>query len=74
MIEPPVCVPSASGIIFEATPAAEPDEEPPGVCAGLCAFLVLPGVRLASSVVTVLPRMMAPAARNTATHVASFAG
>ena len=72
--EPPVCVPSASGIIFAATPAAEPEDEPPGVCAGLCGFLVLPGVRLASSVVTVLPRMMAPAARSTATQVASLSG
>ena len=30
--EPPVCVPSASGIMPAATAAAEPDDDPPGVC------------------------------------------
>src|SRR5262245_49030754 len=74
MTEPPVWVPSASGIMRAPTPAAEPDDEPPGVCAGLCGFLDLLGVVLASSVVTVLPMMTAPAARSTATQVASFAG
>ena len=29
--EPPVCVPSASGIIPAPTAAAEPDDDPPGV-------------------------------------------
>ena len=29
--EPPVCVPSASGIMPAATAAAEPDDDPPGV-------------------------------------------
>src|SRR5437764_8698742 len=29
--EPPVCVPSASGIMPAATAAAEPEDDPPGV-------------------------------------------
>ena len=37
------------------TAAAEPLEDPPGVCAGSCGLRVLPGVRVANSVVTVLP-------------------
>jgi hypothetical protein len=32
MVEPPVCVPRASGTIQSATAAADPLEEPPGVC------------------------------------------
>ena len=40
--EPPVCVPTASGTIPSATAAAEPEEEPPGVCAGPCGLRVLP--------------------------------
>src|SRR5256885_3910216 len=49
-----------------ATAAAEPLEDPPGVCAGLCGFRVLPGARTANSVVTVLPMITAPAARSIA--------
>ena len=60
--EPPVCVPVASTTWKSATAAAEPDEEPPGVCAGLCGFFVRPGWRLANSVVTVLPSRIAPSA------------
>ncbi len=41
--EPLVCVPSASGTMPAATAAAEPLEEPPGVCSGLCGLRVLPG-------------------------------
>ena len=59
--EPLVCVPIASGTIPAATAAAEPDEEPPGVRAGSCGLRVLPGVMEASSVVTVLPMITAPA-------------
>ena len=33
MIEPPVWVPIAAGIMPAATAAAEPDQEPPGVWA-----------------------------------------
>src|SRR5512138_415070 len=42
--EPAVCVPKASGAIRSATAAAEPLDEPPGVCAGLRGLAVLPGV------------------------------
>src|SRR5215207_6016103 len=43
--EPPVCVPTASGIRPAPTAAAEPDEDPPGVCAGLRGFRVTVGSR-----------------------------
>src|SRR5947208_3159876 len=33
--EPPVCVPSASGIMPAATAAAEPEDDPPGVWSAL---------------------------------------
>src|SRR5687768_14371269 len=72
--DPPVCVPSASGIVFAPTAAAEPDDEPPGVCSGLCGLRVLFGLTLASSVVTVLPITMPPAALIWATHEASVSG
>ena len=35
MTEPPVWLPSAIGSMPAATAAAEPDDDPPGVCAGL---------------------------------------
>src|SRR5687768_4695016 len=57
-----------------ATAAAEPAEEPPGVwprCHGLC---VGAGSRYANSVVAVLPRITAPAARSRATDAASRSG
>ena len=57
-----------------ATAAAEPLDEPPGVCAGLRGLAVLPGVKVANSVVTVLPSTIAPAARASATQEASAAG
>src|ERR671935_1293181 len=72
--EPAVCVPSAAGIMPQATPAADPEEEPPGVWARLCGFLVLAGVNVASSVVTVLPRITAPALRSAVTQAASADG
>jgi hypothetical protein len=43
MIEPLVCEPSAAGTWPAATAAAEPLEEPPGVCSGSCGLRVLPG-------------------------------
>ncbi len=43
MTEPLVWVPIASGTMCAATAAAEPLEEPPGVCSGMCGFRVLPG-------------------------------
>src|SRR5262245_11428707 len=57
-----------------ATAAADPEEEPPGVCSRLRGLRVREGVKLASSVVTVLPRMTAPAARRAATQAASLRG
>ncbi len=66
MIEPAVCVPSASGTWKSATAAADPDDEPPGVRAGSCGLRVSPGPKKANSVVTVLPRMIAPAALSSA--------
>jgi hypothetical protein len=64
MVDPAVWLPSASGTMEAATAAAEPLEEPPGVCSGLCGLRVLPGEKYAHSVVTVLPRITAPAARS----------
>src|ERR1700686_5282622 len=61
MTEPPVWLPSAIGSMPAATAAAEPEEDPPGVWAGLRGLRVAAGCRLASSVVTVLPRMRPPA-------------
>src|ERR687898_951930 len=73
--DPTVWVPKASGTMKSATAAAEPLEEPPGVCWGLWGFVVFPhGNRLANSVVTVLPKSTPPAARLSATHAASAAG
>src|ERR1035437_2467257 len=74
MILPAVWVPNASGKKQSATPAAEPEEEPPGVCAGLAGLVVGPGVRVANSVVTVLPTTTAPAARAAATAAQSAFG
>src|SRR5690242_17016981 len=74
MIEPLVCVPIASGTIAAATAAAEPDEDPPGVRSGSCGLRVALGWKYANSVVTVLPMITAPAARNRATTVASARG
>ncbi len=54
-----------------ATAAAEPEEEPPGVCAVFHGLRVGPGSKYANSVVCVLPRMTAPAARSRATAAAS---
>ena len=68
MIEPPVCVPTAAGTMPAATAAAEPDEDPPGVCAGLRGLRVPAGCRNANSVVTVLPATIAPLARIIATR------
>src|SRR5437764_2327858 len=72
--EPAVCEPVAIGTIPAATAAAEPDDEPPGVCSRLCGLRVLPVCWCANSVVTVLPRMVAPARRSMATDEASAAG
>src|SRR5205807_2058735 len=57
-----------------ATAAAEPDDEPPGVCWRFHGLRVGAGSRNANCVVWVLPRMTAPAARRRATAVESFEG
>ena len=54
-----------------ATAAADPLDEPPGVCAGLWGFTVGPGWVVANSVVTVFPKTTAPAARKRETTEAS---
>ena len=43
MTEPSVCVPKASGTMPAATEAAEPDDEPPGVCLLFQGLTVGPG-------------------------------
>src|SRR5687768_13341371 len=62
-----VWVPNASGQYPAATAAADPDEEPPGVCSGLRGLRVGPGAKYANSVETVLPRIRAPARFRAAT-------
>jgi hypothetical protein len=57
-----------------ATAAALPLEEPPGVRRGSRGCTVRAGTMVANSVVTVLPRITAPAARAAATQAASHAG
>ena len=57
--------------MWSATAAAEPLDEPPGVCAGLCGLRVTLGQSPANSQVIVLPRITAPAARTSATEDAS---
>ncbi len=64
--EPPVWVPIASGTMPAATAAAEPEEEPPGVRVGVERVARAAGCIEASSVVTVLPMMTAPAWRRRA--------
>ena len=72
--EPSVCVPSASGTRPAATAAAEPDEEPPGVCAEFHGLTVGPGWRQANSVETVLPKIVAPRWRSRSMTQASAKG
>src|SRR5260221_3995198 len=72
--DPSVCVPSASGTSPAATAAAEPDDEPPGVCFGFQGLTVGPGCRHANSVDTVLPKIVAPRLRSRCTTHASTVG
>src|SRR5262252_11097071 len=72
MTEPITCVPSAALTTPVATAAAEPLDEPPGVCAVFQGLRVPRGSDAANSVVTVLPRMTAPASRSAHTLAASF--
>jgi hypothetical protein len=70
-MDPMVWVPRAAGTMPQATAAADPLLDPPGVWSGFQGLRVGPGSRKANSVVTVLPRTTAPAARRRATTVAS---
>ena len=70
-IEPPTCVPRATGTMPAATIAAEPEDDPPGVRRGSCGFVVGPGWTSANSVVTALPTITAPARRSACTAAAS---
>src|SRR6202008_2939553 len=63
-IEPTTCVPSAAATMPGAPAAAEPLLDPPGVRLGSCGLRVPRGCVAANSVVTVLPTITAPAARN----------
>src|SRR5215813_1424458 len=72
--DPPVWLPNASGTMPAATAAADPLDDPPGVCSGLWGLRVLPGWRVAYSVVTVFPMTMAPAARSIVVTAASRDG
>src|SRR3954453_2791641 len=72
--EPAVCEPVAIGTMPDATAAAEPEDEPPGVCSRLCGLRVLPVCWCANSVVTALPITTAPARLSIVTGEASAAG
>jgi len=45
MMDPAVWLPTASGTMPQATAAAEPLDDPPGVCAGFQGLAVGPGVK-----------------------------
>src|SRR5437764_15346477 len=71
VIDPPVCDPNAPRHIPQATAAAEPLLEPPGVRVRSHGLRVTGGSKLAYCVVTVLPSNTAPACRRRPTTVAS---
>ena len=73
-MDPCVCDPSARGTMPAATDAAEPLDEPPGVCSAFQGFVVGPGWRQANSVVTVLPKITPPSWRIFAMMGASSLG
>src|SRR5882757_3353813 len=70
-IDPTTCVPSAAGTIPQATAAAEPLLDPPGVRSRSHGLRVPRGSVAANSVVTVLATITAPASRKAATAAAS---
>src|SRR5215471_2282384 len=71
VIEPPVCEPRAPRHMPQASAAAEPLLEPPGVRSRFHGLRVGGGSKLAYCVVTVFPRNTAPARRRLSTTVAS---
>src|SRR5579875_1102691 len=70
-IEPSTWVPRPAAIMPLAVAAAEPEDEPPGVRRISQGLRVGPGGAVANSVVTVLPRITAPASRSAVTEAAS---
>ncbi len=76
-IEPPPSVPIVSGPMPEATAAALPPEDPPGVRSGFQGLRVMPVSGLSvtpfqpNSGVVVLPKITAPCSRRRATAGAS---
>src|SRR6185295_13969269 len=76
-IEPPPSVPTASGPMPDASAAAAPPDEPPGVFAGFHGLRVMPVSALSvtpfqpNSGVVVLPSSTAPCSRRRATAGAS---
>ncbi|MNT47177.1 hypothetical protein D3C72_1838700 [compost metagenome] len=72
--DPTSCEPMATGTMPAPTAAPEPLDEPPGVRCGSNALVVGPGSRKPRAVVTVLPRMIAPASRNALTRALSRLG
>ena len=72
MIDPTTWLPSAAGTIPAPTAAAEPLDDPPGVAPASKGLVVGPGTMKANSVVTVLPRITAPASRRAFTDAESM--
>src|ERR1700733_2368551 len=72
MVAPTPWGPGAALTMPAATAAAEPLEDPPGVCAVFQGLRVPRGSDAANSVVTVLPTITAPASRSARTLAASF--
>ena len=70
-VDPPVCDPSAAVHIPVATATEDPLLDPPGVWFKFQGFSEGDGSLEANSVVTAFPIIMAPAAFNLATEVAS---
>src|SRR5260221_12607331 len=70
-IDPTTWVPSAAGTMPQATAAAEPLLDPPGVRSLSHGLRVPRGSVAANSVVTALPRITAPASRSAPTLAAS---
>ena len=67
-------MPRLKGTNPAATAAAEPADEPPGVCRRLRGLRVGAGSRKAKGVVAVLPRIVAPARLTADTTAASALG
>src|SRR5215469_9584800 len=72
--DPAVWVPSAAGTMPQATPAADPELDPPGVRPARHGLTVGAGSAPANAVVAVFPAMTAPASRSRATTAASCSG